>query len=231
MNSYLLELRIRRALGRFTPLDAPVLALEELKVAYIPVPKAANSSVRSALMASIGNENAELLGIHKSTRSMLQPASKFFSKPRADWYVFTVVRNPSSRARSAWQNKLIDPPEIFGPLKRMGIRDRLSFEDFLKTCADWPSWALNDHFMPQSLYLSTVLKFSDLSVLHVETLSQDWPKLRDELIARGATSSPLTLGRKNASAAHETPEVSEIARKTLNSLYGKDYDAFDYDRP
>ena len=103
MNSYLLELRIRRALGRFTPLDAPVLALEELKVAYIPVPKAANSSVRSALMASIGNENAELLGIHKSARSMLQPASKFFSKPRADWYVFTVVRNPSSRARSAWQ--------------------------------------------------------------------------------------------------------------------------------
>lgn len=231
MNSYLLELRIRRALGRFTPLDAPVLALEELKVAYIPVPKAANSSLRSALMASIGNENAELLEIHESTRSMLQPASKFFSKPRADWYVFTVVRNPSSRARSAWQNKLIDPPEIFGPLKRMGIRDRLSFEDFLKTCADWPSWALNDHFMPQSLYLSKVLNFSDLAVLHVETLSQYWPKLRGELIARGATSSPLTLGRKNASAAHETLEISEIARKTLNSLYGKDYDAFDYDRP
>jgi len=136
MNNYLLELRIRRAFGRFEPLDAPVLALEELKVAYIPVPKAANSSVRSALMASIGNEDAELLSVqelHSSTRSMLQPASKFFSKPRADWHVFTVVRNPSSRARSAWQNKLIDPPEIFGPLKRMGIRYRMSFEDFLKT--------------------------------------------------------------------------------------------------
>jgi hypothetical protein len=234
MNSYLLELRIRRALGRFRPLDAPVLVLEELKVAYVPVPKAANSSVRSALMASIGNEVAELLSVqelHNSTQSMLQPTSAFFSRRRADWYVFTVVRNPSTRARSAWQNKLIDPPEVFGPLKRMGIRERLSFDDFLQTCANWPSWALNDHFMPQSLYLSKVLDLPDLDILHVETLSQDWPMLRDKLIARGASSPPSALGHKNASTIDETPETSVGARKTLNAIYGKDYDRFGYERP
>jgi hypothetical protein len=230
LNTYLFELRLRRALGRFRPLDAPVLALDELRVAYIPVPKAANTSVRSALMASIGREDIVATGVHRSTRSLLQPSTRFFAKDRKDWFIFTVVRDPTARALSAWRNKLIDPDEVFRPLQRMGVKEKLSFEEFLRVCSDWPDWALNDHFMPQSLYLSKVLDRPDLNILHVETLAQDWPRVR-EVLRNGGADPRESLGVHNTSRSTCDTDLTPGARRLLNQVYDKDYKRFGYTRP
>lgn len=230
INSYLLELRLRRALGRFRPLETPVLALDGPQVAYVPVPKAANSSLRTALMTAVGREDAVAAGVHRSTRALLRPAPAFFAQDRSEWFVFTVVRDPVARALSAWRNKLIDPDEIFRPLRRMGVTERLSFEDFLGVCLDWPDWALNDHFMPQSLYLSQVLDRPELQVLHVETLAQDWPRVRDALRAGGAHPQE-TLDRRNTTGQRPGAELTQRARARLVRLYGADFDRFGYDRP
>ena len=230
INSYLFELRLRRALGRFRPLETPVLPLDGPRVAYVPVPKAANSSLRTALMTAVGREDAVTAGVHRTTRALLQPAQAFFAQDRPDWFVFTVVRDPVARALSAWRNKLIEPDEIFRPLRRMGVTERLSFEDFLGVCLDWPDWALNDHFMPQSLYLSQVLERPELQVLHVETLAQDWRRVRDALRAGGANPQE-TLGRHNATRLAVRPDLTQKARDLLNRVYDKDFTNFGYKRP
>ena len=229
-NFYLLEQRLRRALGRFRPLDARILALDGAKVAYIPVPKAANTSLRSALMAAVGRDDVVAAGVHKSTRSLLQSAQGFFAQDRSDWFVFTVVRDPVARALSAWRNKLIEPDEIFRPLRRMGVKEKLSFEDFLRVCRDWPEWALNDHFLPQALYLSKVLDRPELTILHVEALAQDWPRVCAALRAGGANPQE-TLGRHNAARQAAPPELTQKARTLLNQIYDKDFERFGYERP
>jgi len=230
MNSHLLELGIRRALGRYRPAEVSVLPFPDLKVAYLPVPKAANTAIRSALMRSVGRPEVLAQGVHKSTKALLAPAARFFETPKDDWFIFTVVRNPTERTWSAWKNKLIDPDEIFRPLQRMGIRDRLSFEDFLAVCAGWPTWALNDHFMPQARFLAPALERPGLHVFRVEDLAEDWARVRREMADRGAPED-CTLGHENASKAKVTKEVSGRARDLLNQLYGTDYDRFGYDRP
>jgi hypothetical protein len=232
MNTYLLELRMRRALGRFRPLDAPILVCEDLRVAYVPVPKAANSSIRIALLQAMGHKVDRTTRIHEVTRPMLVPASRFLARSRDDWFFFTTVRDPTSRAISAWKNKLAEPDEIFGPLRRMGVTSRLDFEQFLEVCAKWPAWALNDHFMPQNLLLSRPLQAPDLKVFHFESLSDDWHMIADALEVRGAAVRPV-LGRANASrrdCSRDAP-VSQAARRLLGRIYGDDYDTFGYDRP
>lgn len=230
INSYLFELRLRRALGRFQPLETPLLALDSPRVAYVPVPKAANSSVRTALMTAVGREDAVAAGVHRSTRALLWPAPAFFAQDRSDWFVFTVVRDPVARALSAWRNKLIEPDEIFRPLRRMGVTERLSFEDFCAVCRDWPAWALNDHFMPQSLYLSQVLDRPELQVLHVETLAQDWPRVRDALRTGGAHPQEA-LGRHNAARQAVDPDLTQEARRLLRQIYKKDFEVLGYEAP
>ena len=125
INSYLFELRLRRALGRFRPLETPVLPLDGPRVAYVPVPKAANSSLRTALMTAVGREDAVTEGVHRTTRALLRPAQAFFAQDRPDWLVFTAVREKVARGLSAGRNKLNEPDESWRPLSRMVVTERL----------------------------------------------------------------------------------------------------------
>lgn len=227
---HLLELRTRRMMGRLRPYDAPVLVCQPIKTAFVPVPKAANSSIRVALLQAMGRHVDEHTCIHELTRKMLVPSVQFFSVPREDWYIFTVVRDPGTRAKSAWRNKLIECDEVFHPLRRMGIDKKIDFPEFLDAIAAWPDWALNDHFKPQSLHLARPLQAPNLKIHKFERLSQVWPEVASELEVRGADRVP-DLGRKNASKEAVQPYFDPELATLLRQIYGKDYDKFGYSKP
>ena len=230
MRPYLLELALRRAIGRYRPFDASVLVCERFKTAYFPVPKAANSSIRLALLQAMGNETQGIGDVHGVTRSMLWTSSRFFSEPRDDWFMFTVVRDPTTRARSAWRNKLIESDPIFPVLKRMGITEKIDFTEFLDVCADWPTWALNDHFMPQSLTLSQPLSHPGVKVFRFETLATDWAEIASTIKERGAETCP-ELPHKNSTKKPGPATMDARTRELLNRLYDIDYSRFEYAQP
>lgn len=228
-NPHLFEVWLNYFLKIKDPTDAPVLALHEYKIAYIPIPKAANSSIRTALQPYLKINAEHKGGIHDLTRDLLVPSSKFFSEISDDWFVFTVVRNPATRAQSAWRNKLVESKKIFMPLRKMGITDRLSFEDFLQVCNDWPAWALNDHFMAQSKLLSRAISNKKLNVFKVETLAEDWVNVQREFAERGIPDlADLNILNKSL---NKPKGLREREIQLLRNLYGKDFQVFDYPIP
>lgn len=226
----LLEIWFNRAIGKRDLTDAPVLAFDEYKVAYLPMPKAANTSIRTALLPYLSVEDqGHSKDIHNRTRSLLEPSSSFFKRANSDWYVFTVVRDPSSRAKSAWRNKLIERDPIFVPLQRMGIKERIEFEPFLRKCSAWPQWALNDHFMPQTMLLDRASKSGLLNVFHFENLSDDWLVIKSELAKRGMTEVADLKKLNTTAKAADQFTVAEL--DLLADLYGTDFKELGYDLP
>lgn len=208
----------------------PVLAIEKYKIAFVPVPKAANTSIRTALMPYFDQSKLAIEGgVHQRTRPIREASQNFFPRIDESWFVFTFVRDPSARARSAWRNKLIEPKQIFKPLRVMGIQQRLNFADFLCACKEWPVWALNDHFIPQSLYLRSAMKTGGLTILRTENIAQDWKVVQAEFVKRGAPDLP-DLQFLNSSR-NKPAEFSVAERELLLALYEEDYRMFDYPIP
>ncbi|MEW9837696.1 sulfotransferase family 2 domain-containing protein [Mesorhizobium sp. ZMM04-4] len=209
--------------------DTWTLLFPQHRIAYVPIPKAANSSIRAELLRLIG-EKPEMIGHVQqfdgfdkqqflNCRHLLTP----------DWFVFTVVRNPYSRAASAYLDKVVSRELPFNALKSMGIRKSDSFERFLRMIRLWPTAALNDHVMPQARLLSHPLQLPNLRVFRVEALQADWPKIVEGIEkASGVRLQPLE--RRNRTAA-ETPWQSLINDRSaslIRRIYAGDFRQFSY---
>jgi hypothetical protein len=226
----LAELWLRRTLGLKEFSGTHVLPLDKYKIAFVPIPKAGNSSIRRALMPLLEECGLPEQGsIHERTRAIAEPSSKFFDRVTPEWFVFTVVRNPAVRSQSAWQDKLIDREEIFHPLRSMGIRTRLDFPAFLKGLRHWPAWALNDHFKSQTLLLEHALGYDGLEVFKLEEIDQAWPRIRQEVQDRAGIDIG-EMGWANKSS-RKAAAFSDQERKLLNRLYGQDFTTFGYAFP
>ena len=212
--------------GRLKTYDAPILAFEDVKVAYIPVPKCANTSIRSALMLSFRGCDSDC--IHDFTKNLLVPSSEFFKIPRDDWFVFTVVRDPGNRIHSAWKNKLLERKSIFKPLIRMGITERLSFLDFLKEIKNWPKLALNDHFMSQTAYLKIPIENMNLKIFKFEELDTAWPEIITTL-ERKTEVRVVPLAHKNKSTTQFHNPFSDSETNLIRDIYEADGVQFGYD--
>lgn len=214
---------------RRTSFDTWTLLFPRYKIAYVPMPKAANSSIRSELLRLIGEDPIAVTKIQAFAgfdKRMFSECSHLFTP---DWFVFTVVRSPYSRAASAYLDKVVsrDPP--LKALRAMGLRQGDSFERFLRTIHLWPTSALNDHVMPQARLLSRPLKLSNLQVYRLEDLETEWPKIVENIEAR----SGIRLGsleRRNR-ALISIPWQSLINGKTallIQRIYADDFHLFSY---
>lgn len=210
-------------------LDTKVMVLPTARSLYVPIPKAANTSARTALLPVLGIDPASVRDVHHDPRIHIRPASRAMDLAGPGWFVFTIVRNPYTRALSAWRDKVVRREAEMHALRIMGVEKSDSFETFLEACASWVRPMLNDHFMPQADLLARPMKRADLQVYRFETLEQDWPEICKKIIAQGA-DSPSELPQHNQSGAPGTGHVftdREIA--LIQDLYAKDFHAFGYD--
>src|SRR5689334_5163974 len=66
-----------------------VIVFPEQRVAYIPIPKAANSSIRAALLPLLGIEPSTVQGVQAFDGFQKVRYGQFAKMRRLDWFVFT----------------------------------------------------------------------------------------------------------------------------------------------
>lgn len=225
----------RAHLRQFTPFahsnnNGTVIVFPEYKIAYVPVPKCANSSIRAALLP--------LVGISPDTVSRIQEFEGFQTTTMADfvgrryardWFVFTVVRNPYSRYASAYLDKLETRSEPLRPLKRMGLKKGDSFGLFMKMISKWPSAAINEHFAPQTTILARPLRLPELNIHKVENLDADWRRIAERIEAKSGIALPDLETRNAGKAAVDWKSLYDAETVALaRRLAARDFVRFEY---
>ncbi|MEP3524547.1 MAG: sulfotransferase family 2 domain-containing protein [Hyphomicrobiales bacterium] len=223
-------------LRQFTPFrknytEARVIIFRNYKIAYVPIPKCANSSIRAALLPLINIKPSSVSRIQEfegfEELNLRQFLRNDFSN---DWFVFCVVRNPYSRFASAYLDKLVNRHEVLRPLRRMGLKKEDSFFRYMKMLNMWPLDARNEHFAPQSRLVSKMGYLPDLSYYKFEALSTQWEIIRDEITKRSSISI-LKLEQRNKSKSnmdwHDL--YCDESKKLADKMAVDDFKNFDYE--
>ncbi|MCT8998437.1 sulfotransferase family protein [Chelativorans intermedius] len=242
MNSYTLPTpkQVRRIarehLQQFTPArrdytDPWCLVFPESKIVYLPIPKAANSSIRAELLRIININPEEIEKVDEFSgfdKRKFSNLSKIIDK---EWFVFSVIRNPFSRLASAYLDKLKTRSDPFPALRRMGLRRDDSFLRFLRVIRLWPQETLNDHFMPQSLLLKDALKNPHIKIYKMENLRSIWGEVQWEVAQRTGINLQ-ELGHRNRSKSELKWKdlYSEKSYHLVRRIYKDDFEMFGYDK-
>lgn len=217
-----------RVLGKRAD-DARVLLLEHARTVYVPIPKAANSSTKLALCPVLGIDPGTVTEVQKDPRLPMVRFSEVASRISGDWFVFTVVRDPWTRALSAFRDKVQRKGVQLRSLQAMGLEPGDDFETFLAALNRWPRLLLNDHFIPQSDLLAPVMAVCKPLVIRSEDLPDAWTRVTEGLERQGAPS-PAPIGHQNVTGAQRNvPEFTPRAVRLIRKLYAEDFDRLGYD--
>lgn len=181
-------------------------------VRYIEVPKCASTSIKLALLESDGLR--EMFGEHPHACRRWRNVPGYF-KPCA---VFTFVRHPLARLKSAWREKLQT-----GKAKQLGGACPLPFT---ATFDEWVEWIVaqrrdrvDKHWRPQAMVLKQE-PWPDI-IGKVETLAEDWTRLVDQY---GLPQLPHV----NDSNPKEPEHVGDETLERIAKFYADDFKTFDY---
>jgi hypothetical protein len=226
---------LRQHLRQLTPFrrdstDAWCIVFPDSKIAYLPIPKAANSSIRAELLRLLDIDPETVAHVQAFTGFDKRPFSECVKIMDEDWFFFTVVRNPFSRTVSAYMDKLDHHGEPFPALRRMGLFKGDSFARFLRVISLWPKVTLNNHFMPQAMLLEGAMRLNTLRIYKVEHLETDWEEIRREIYHRTGKSLG-SLGRRNQTKSQISWKSLYNSRtyRLVASIYKNDLTLFGYD--
>lgn len=222
---------IRNCLGRLIGIqaDMQVWWTPGLPIMYVSNAKAGCSSIKQSLKAV-------------QARAYIRAGRTFDRKtdPHADddclrctglepsrcrdRYLFSCVRNPFTRALSAYLDKVkSDDYLAYCQLRKL---QSISFEGFLRSLADYGPTCLDGHFRPQHVNLNYPSVSYD-AVFFLENpaaisgfLAQIVPEFEFEHYA------PHARGAAGKLAAHYSPTTVQLVRE----IYARDFEAFGYSR-
>ena len=179
------------------------ICFRDIPLLYGRVPKVANSSIKAALYKLLKTQKSEGVrttsdsfwrtGTHGET-SMLSAHDARMR--RGSHFCFSFVRNPFDRLVSAYNNKLIELPEVPGPMKSMGLTHAMSFGSFLEIVASTSDDELDIHLLPQSKILCLDGQLIPDFIGRFEEMNEDWNKLNNILKREGLPNLGM-LPRKN----------------------------------
>lgn len=213
------------------PLDWQAIAIPQKEapdVLYIPIPKAANTSLRHALCQTLGIDRSTVTNIHQDPRLPKVALRAALETCPQEAFVFTIVRHPVDRSLSAYRNKVAGTPRMFGPGRRLGLSPQDSFETFLGKCADVPPEVLDSHFKPQTLLLHYALEHPGLAIYTVDALPTIWPDICEEFTKRGLISPADQVSKLNTTKPRKH-DLSPQEAKLIEQLYASDFEAFGFE--
>ena len=214
------------------------VVFDDLRLAYVPVPKAASTSILGALfeLAGRGLEDRMRSQKHQATRNktvhdraVWDPAHRLKERTATErewilesdeWFRFTVVREPARRIWSAWLSKVLvrDPRFVlmFGedwfPAVPSNATDVVtSFRAFVTGLADQPDWD-DPHWSAQGeLAGISTIKYDHVGRL--ESLGQSEDEVRRHIGRRGGRLP--AFGRDNGSLlrSHQDSSTTRLRRR------------------
>lgn len=204
-----------------------------LGLVYVNNPKVACSSIKLTLQrAELDDpdyEPATSVHDHAASPLLTVPELDPVSAPQAlqDRFVFSFVRHPLDRLRSAYLNKIVTGQKGGRPREMAGFaRDVCpSFDAFVQAiCAQDPT-TQNPHWRPQALNLSVSSVRYDL-IGRLEDFARDWATLAAQT---GLPDTPSFAGRRTAHAQKAALDLSAGSHQAIRRAYAMDFDAFGYD--
>jgi len=231
------------------------VVFDDVRLAYVPVPKAATTSILRALfeLAERGSEDRMRSRKPEATRDLTVHdgslwGSAYRLKDRGDeerarilesetWFRFTVVREPVRRIWSAWVSKVLvrDPRFVlmFGedwfpdvPTSAADVLD--SFRDFVTGLPDRPEWE-DSHWSTQAV-LAGMPAIEYHHVGRLESLARTETEVRSIVDRRGGRLP--AFGKENPTLLPFSPGILDRpAYDACLRLTRADRSAFGYDAP
>ena len=198
------------------------IVLPELKLAYVPIAKVANRSMKAAIAAHIG---LPYQGHPNRAAWQYLPVAAL---PAEDYFRFAFVRNPLDRLLSCYAQKIV----LYGrrmklPLEfwRYGNRFHrdMTFADFVETVAGIPDRLSDIHFRSQHTFLYHRGQLMVDFIGRFERLAQDWDQLRQRY-----SLGPLPHENRSPHDEPEgtyTPELATLAAQR----YARDIELLGYE--
>ena len=170
-----------------------IIVLKEHNIAYVRIPKVANSSIKFVLAHRMLDvpEDKPIKGTTKD--AYWRKAEKAdlvgyqdFRKHYKDFFCFSFVRNPFDRLMACYNNKIIENPSLTGAMEEMGLTLGMPFEEFVNIVAKTPDGKSDVHLRSQAGMLAR----RDDSIFpqfigYLEKMGEDWARLKDVMTERG----------------------------------------------
>ncbi|MGA9749911.1 MAG: sulfotransferase family protein [Nocardioides sp.] len=207
---------------------------------FLEVPKAGCTVVKRVLQVAEDPAAADVATVHDRASSPLAgplrdgfDADELFG-PSSDWFTFTFVRNPYSRALSCYLEKVAGLQRLSDMrLPKLGLepgRD-VSFREFLELLAsDRDVRDADIHWTPQA----TLLSLDRVSYDFIGRFESFAPDLERMLARLGIEGDPELVQRRTT---HETGAGSRLQEHyddacadLVRSIYAEDFERLGYGR-
>ena len=220
---------------RFMPVvlnlaDPNNIILPDLKLAFMCIPKNANTSLKRALITALGITGVE--NPHDPT--VFVYTNKQYIKNRIvndGWLAVGIKRNPYDRIASCWRQKVLRPEGLHRGFKKYyndGIVWKQSFNDFVTAVSGIPDWKADQHFRSQYWDLCIGMVPIPQILLPIETLQEEWPVAQGRIFDHCGLEMPSLLKSKNATDKSNQPYTKNI-RQMVRKRYSIDFGVFGYE--
>lgn len=217
--------------ARLQERDIHVIGPRDAKLAYIPIPKNACTSIKTALFDAFSPSRNTLL--HEWERNHVH---RFFHRRPDAWmtvdnlrdfkgFRFTVLRHPFDRFLSTYRNRILKFRDIeVDPLSRMqarlrGLEISPSLDQFARRLAAYAAinGSISHHTRPQSHFVK------DRNIIDQAYTVGELDRLVHDVSERAGVT--LQIERRNTSA-ETSLHLSSPARKALEAYYREDFEMF-----
>lgn len=166
-----------------------VWVLDKQKVAFIQIRKVASRSARFAFTSFLMNAGGQS---REPTKDDIERTDRQYARHittakiarlRDSYYVFTIVRNPLARLHSCYANKFTGHRErgLPNPFTEWGMRDDMSFAEFVQQVALIPDSQSNTHFRSMHPFLTHRGQLLPHTICKLEQLETDWQVVRQHI--------------------------------------------------
>lgn len=204
-----------------------------LQAVYVNNPKVACSTIKLALQRAELNDPVwnPATSVHDHGASPLltwpEMTMENWESELAGRFVFSFVRNPFSRLRSAYLNKIVEPQKKGVHRVRAGFaRDYLpTFSEFLAAVCETDPVKHDAHWRPQSLNLSLGRISLDFCG-RLEKFDADWRGVSERL---GLPVQPTRAGKATDASQQSELVFSEAERASVARVFAEDFQTYGYD--
>lgn len=198
-----------------------IYKVDDLKLAYISIPKVASSSTRRMMNKRQGQAKP---GPDPARRSLSIPQLR---RLREDYFLFSFVRNPLTRLYSCYRDKVVNAEMRHKrcTLSPYRIHFGMTFDDFVRRVVQIPDKSADQHFRSLSSFL---VHNGELLVDYVgklENIADDWEVISTRF---GLSLPPRNKRVSGPKVSMEDIPISAATLELIITHYAQDLDTFGY---